>query len=285
MSATSNWLDVMNTVEDKVTQGLAILKRMTDKSGSIKPWRGTLRKRFALYSGGNDSICSTDLAMRNGLADEVLHIDTEFGIRQTHEHAIYVMRSMGWPYRVVTPPDLSYRDFVLKHGFPGPAAHRYAYVWLKERAITEVVRQTKKNFWDKVALITGVRNTESARRMGYNMPIIRIDARLWVAPAFTWSKADCEVYRRYYNLPKNPVSDVLGYSGECLCGAFAAPGEIKILDRHFPEEALRIHLLEQEARKARKHCVWGTRPPKDTGEQGDLFMPICVGCTSRSVTS
>lgn len=279
---SERWLQVQYNCTERINESLATLRRMTDKTACGKPWRGILRKRFALYSGGNDSMCSTHLAMNNGWADEVLHIDTQFGIRKTHEHAVEVMRSFGWPYRVVTPPDWGYRDIVLRKGFPGPAAHRYCYVWLKERAIAQVVRETKKGFWDKVALITGVRNTESARRMGYNTPLVRKDARLWTAPIFTWSKADCERYRRYYNLPNNPVSDILGYSAECLCGAFAKDGEIALIDKHFPCEGLEIHLLEQEAKKAGKHCVWGTRPPKEPKrDQGNLFMPACASCSSR----
>jgi 3'-phosphoadenosine 5'-phosphosulfate sulfotransferase (PAPS reductase)/FAD synthetase len=41
-------------------------------------------RRFALFSGGKDSICSTHFTMNNG-ADEVVHINTGIGIKETRE--------------------------------------------------------------------------------------------------------------------------------------------------------------------------------------------------------
>lgn len=274
----SEWSTIQCEVTARINQGLAIFECAEEKYPLLRP-KGIVR-RFALYSGGNDSMCSTNLAMENGWADEVIHIDTGIGIPETHRHAEFVMSNRGWPHRTIKPPDWSYRDMVLRRGFPGPAAHKYAYVWLKERAIAKLVRETKKKRFDRIALITGVRNRESTRRMGYTIPIIRIDARVWVAPLFSWSKADCQEYMTYYNLPRNPVSDLLGYSGECLCGAFAKPKEIKIIEKWWPETAIKIHLLEQEAAKAGKHCVWGTRPPKEKFMDELPFMPMCAGCLS-----
>lgn len=270
---TRQWLTIQENCTDRVNEGLKILA-----SVDFRP----IVKRFALYSGGNDSICSTHLAMNNGWADEVIHIDTGIGVRQTHAHAIEVCERMGWPYRVLTPPNWTYEDMVLRRGFPGPAAHRYAYSWLKERPIAKLVRETKTHRMDKVILITGVRNRESARRMGYTKPVVKMGARIWVAPLFTFSKADCQQYIAYYGLPRNPVSDELGYSAECVCGSFAKDGELSIINRIDPETGMQIALLQQKAKLAGKHCVWGTRPPKER-KTDDAFMPMCVGCLSDHV--
>lgn len=269
-----NWLDIQIDVSRLSADALDVFSRVDAFT------RHPIRCRYALFSGGNDSICSTHLAMTNGWANEVIHIDTGIGIAATHEHAVQVCKRFLWPYRVIKPPDWNYRDMVLRRGFPGPAAHRYAYSWLKERAIAKLVRETKEKRFDRIALITGVRNRESARRMGYTEPIIRMDARIWTAPIHSWSKADCQQYMQYYNLPRNPVSDILGFSGECLCGAFAKPGEMKVIEQHYPEIALKIHALEVEAKFAGKHCVWGTRPPKERKLDDEAFLPMCVGCLS-----
>jgi 3'-phosphoadenosine 5'-phosphosulfate sulfotransferase (PAPS reductase)/FAD synthetase len=274
-----NWHDIQCDVTAKIEEGIETISRVRAFT------RHPIVRVFCLFSGGNDSICSTDLAMRNGLANEVIHIDTGIGIKQTHTHAEHIMCRYGWEHRTITPPDWTYRDIVLRRGFPGPAAHRYAYSWLKERAIAKLVRETKEHRDDKVILITGVRNRESSRRMGYKEPILRMGARIWTAPIFTWSKADCQQYMQYYNLPRNPVSDILGYSGECLCGAFAKPGEMAIIERHFPEAALKIHALELEAKAAGKPCVWGTRPPRNPKFDDQPFLPMCVGCLSDHTAS
>ena len=52
-------------------------------------------------------------------------------------------------------------------------------------------------------------------------------------------------------------------SGECLCGAFAKPGEIKQIETVSPPAAEQIHALEAKAKRAGVHCVWGTRPPRE----------------------
>lgn len=234
-------------------------------------------KIFALLSGGNDSMVSAHFAMEHG-AQEVLHLNTGIGVEETREHVRRVCNRFGWPLREEHPPDKSYDEFVLEKGFPGPAGHRYAYSWLKERALRKVIRETKKNWADRVMLVTGVRNQESARRMGHSLPIIREGAKIWVAPMYSFSKIDLHEYRTKFNLPQSEVSRKLGMSGECLCGAFAAPGELERIKLHYPKAAQRIEDLERRAREAgQPHCKWGVRPQRVS--IGDpKFMPLCVGC-------
>jgi 3'-phosphoadenosine 5'-phosphosulfate sulfotransferase (PAPS reductase)/FAD synthetase len=143
---------------------------------------------FAMYSGGDGSLAATHFAMANG-ADEVLHISTGIGVDENAKLSVIEVvretcRSHGWPLRVETPPDLTYEQMVLKHGFPGPGGHLYPYVWLKDRAIAKVVRETKTRWRDRVGFSTGVRNGDSARRMGFISPIVRDGARVWIAPSY-----------------------------------------------------------------------------------------------------
>lgn len=240
-------------------------------------------KSYALFSGGNDSLASTHYAMEHG-ADEVLHINTGIGVPETREFVRETCKRMGWPLREEYPPDWTYRDMVLRRGFPGPGGHRFAYSWLKERAIRKVVREAKARRFDRVRLITGVRRTESARRMGYVEPEFRTGAQVWTAPMFQLAKFQVIEYIEAHGLKRNPVTSVLGMSGECLCGAFAQPNEIVTIERHFPRVAQQIHELEIEAKSAGKHCVWGTRPPREKNlNQYEIpFMPLCSGCPHSS---
>lgn len=236
---------------------------------------------YAMFSGGKDSIVSTHFAMEHG-AHEVLHLNTGIGIRQTREFVRDTCKYYGWPLREEHPPATTYRQFVLKHGFPGPGSHRYAYSWLKERALRKVVREAKTKVKDRVMLMTGVRNLESARRMGFVEPVVRQGAMVWVAPMYQFSDIDMHAYRAKHNLPLSQVSKDLGMSGECLCGAFASPGEFERIAKFYPEAADEISELEIDAKLAGVHCRWGTRPKRGGALSEDLpFMPMCVSCPTK----
>lgn len=239
---------------------------------------------FAMYSGGNDSLVSTHFAMENG-AHEVFHISTGIGVNEPNGlSVIEVVRETckryGWPLVVKTPPDLDYRAMVLRYGFPGPGAHLYPYSWLKERCIAALQRETKKRRSDRIALVTGVHNTESARRMGFVQPCVKVKARVWVAPLYYFNTLDFEAYRREYDLKPSPIAELIGMSGECFCGAFAKPNEIVKIQKNFPALAAQIQGLEKEAKERGVHCKWGTRPPKkkNRAQMEIPFMPLCVNC-------
>jgi 3'-phosphoadenosine 5'-phosphosulfate sulfotransferase (PAPS reductase)/FAD synthetase len=239
-----------------------------------------IRGPLALFSGGNDSLCSTHFAMEHG-ARGVVHINTGIGIRQTREFVRDTCKDNRWPLRELYPPALSYREMVVKYGFPGPGGHRFAYSWLKERAIRQIVRENKGHKLDRVGLITGVRTQESARRMGFVKPIVSVGAQVWIAPLFCFSTLDIADYMKANRLQENPVRRILGMSGECLCGAFAKPGELENKIRpNFPEVAGQIDAIAKEAKTAGKHCIWGTRPKKEKllNQLEIPWMPLCSGC-------
>ena len=244
-------------------------------------------KIFALFSSGNDSLCSTHFAMNHG-ATEALLCNTGFGIRQSREHWFATCCRHKWNCRMVFPPDKSYRDFVLQYGFPGPSAHRYAYVWLKERALLKVIQENKKDRLDRVMLVTGVRNKESARRMGFVQPIVRKGAAVWVAPMYNFSALDVSRYIEENSLIKSPVADLIHMSGECMCGAFAngdatpKDAEFRELEMWFPEMAEEIKKLQVEAESLGVHCKWGRKPIKENLTQEFSFMPMCVGCEMKT---
>jgi 3'-phosphoadenosine 5'-phosphosulfate sulfotransferase (PAPS reductase)/FAD synthetase len=239
---------------------------------------------FACFSGGNDSAVTTHFSMKRELAHEVFNINTGIGIPEAREHLYRTVDRFNWPLRVKTPPAFSYEQIILKWGFPGPGAHAYPYRWLKERAIEQLVRETKKEFNDRVMLITGVRASESARRMGFCKPVHRDGALVWVAPMYSWSQGQMDDYMEQHKLVRNPVTEKLGISGECLCGAFASPNERKRIARHYPEFNSYLSVLEAQVEDANQpYCRWGNGVRIDPN-QGKLdftpkFMPMCAGCS------
>ena len=237
--------------------------------------RATTIPSFCLFSGGHDSVVATHLSVSAGYAKRVVHINTGTGITENRNYVFEMAEMFKWKIEEIHPPESSYEDFVLKYGFPGPMAHRYAYIWLKERALKKLVQSAVCPPHNRAMLLTGIRSKESARRMGYNSPTNRVGSTIWVAPIYYFSAIEVTEYMERHGIPRNPVVDLLHRSGECNCGAFAHPGEMAEMEMWFPETAKKLHALEVQARNAGVGCIWGKGGKKP---KVPTFMPLCVGC-------
>lgn len=239
---------------------------------------------WAMFSGGHDSLTATHVAAQHPRFAGVVHINTGIGIEQTREFVRDTCRREGWPLREYEPP-VSYDDLVMRWGFPGPGGHGLIYNRLKERCIRAHVRWVKDGHRrdSLVVLATGVRSEESARRMRHVQRIQKDEGRVWAAVIFDWTKIDCGRYIAAHDLPRNEVVDLLHMSGECLCGAFARPGELEEVALWYPEVAARIRRLEEVAEDSGiAACRWGVRPPQQQLPGQQSLMPLCVGCEARA---
>lgn len=100
-------------------------------------------KVYCLISGGNDSSVASHLAASYGpRVDGLVHINTGIGIEDTREFVREYARYLQLPLTEKHPPR-TYEELVLEYGFPGPAAHRYMYSWLKERPLRQVRREAQ----------------------------------------------------------------------------------------------------------------------------------------------
>jgi 3'-phosphoadenosine 5'-phosphosulfate sulfotransferase (PAPS reductase)/FAD synthetase len=242
----------------------------------------TFRESFAMLSGGDHSVAATFYALENDLARKVAHVDTGISADAVCKEFVQdTCSDLKVPLRIMKPPQLQYEDLVLKYGFPGPAHHSIMYRWLKERAIRQLVRESKQNRMDQVGLVSGVYNQESARRMGFTLPRVKVGAQVWLAPLYNWNPIMFDQYKRKHSLPTSPVKATLGFSGECLCGAFATPNEIVRIEKFYPATAAKIHDLERKAKAAGKHCVWGVRPKRTTAQYEIPFRPMCSSCPTK----
>lgn len=238
---------------DKIEQG----KRMI--AIAVKMYKP--RKVWALCSGGNDSLCSTHLAMSTGLCDGVASINTTIGIQETRDHLTKVCDKFGWPLKWLFPT-YTYAELCGKFGMPGPGGHALVYNRLKLHCIGRLARYERSKKTDKIMVISGCRLNESVRRMNNALPITREGRLIWCAPIINWDDEDKTVYQINNRIPRNPVTPVLGISGECLCGAFAKPGEREKIRESFPDAESQIVAAEHAAASNNKPCAWGTRPPK-----------------------
>lgn len=237
---------------------------------------------FALFSGGHDSLAVTHVAMRHPEVSAAVHINTGIGIEETRTFVRETCEGRGWTLIERHPPELTYEQMVLKYGFPGPGGHLYPFSWLKERALHKLIREHRipnRN----IMLITGVRKQESERRMGHVQPILKDGRKIWVAPLTDWTARDVGDYIESAGLKRNPVVDMLHMSGECLCGAFAKPGELEWISAWYPRIGKQIRDLECRAEEAGVHCKWGVRPPKRYQQirQGQMELMLCWSCSRR----
>lgn len=250
---------------------------------------------FGLFSGGHDSFSACYVATHHRQCREVVHINTNTGVEATRDYVLDTCWQRGWRLRefkavenmradgTIDPQD--YRAMVLRHGFPGPAGHRYMYIRLKERALKMLARHAGADCRGKIKrrimLVSGCRSEESDRRMGTVNEVQLHGREVWVAPIHDWSKLDTSHLLELADQPRNPVVDLIHKSGECLCGAFAKPGELEELGLWpITRPAYdRIKALEIEVRAAGHNWGWGERPPK----KGKIVIheppgPLCWSC-------
>jgi 3'-phosphoadenosine 5'-phosphosulfate sulfotransferase (PAPS reductase)/FAD synthetase len=262
------------------------LLKLVEQANQIvdKAWElhaaGRMRAAWCiLFSGGNDS---TVLAhMLRHRADCAVHANTTIGIEDTRQFVRDTCQHWGLELIERTAP-VSYRDLVMERGFPGPAMHYKMFQRLKERCLEQVRNELVTNpRRERVLFIAGRRRSESRRRI--NIPLYEADGSIvWASPIAMWTKEDMGVYRAIAArdgdpVPFNSVSDALGMSGECLCGAFAQDGELDRIRFWYPDTAEEIEQLQADVRAAgitEPFCRWGHGKGKPTEKTGKL----CTSC-------
>jgi 3'-phosphoadenosine 5'-phosphosulfate sulfotransferase (PAPS reductase)/FAD synthetase len=251
-------------------------------------------KVFGLFSGGHDSLTATIIAASHHRFSAAVHINTGIGIeerrnfvRRTAEHCKIKLLEYRATENVRadgTPDPFVYEDLVLKYGFPGPSGHQFMYNRLKERQLQKLERDHDiggRGFHKRrVLYVSGCRSQESTRRMGHVDEVQAQGKRIWCAPIHDWTKLDTTLFIRWMKLERNPVVDLIHKSGECLCGAFAKPGELEELNMWSETRPCyqRIKALEAAVSAEGKHkWGWEGRPPK---KEKALLPPgmLCHSC-------
>lgn len=239
---------------------------------------------YAAFSGGDTSRVVAHWMMNNVPGCRVFHANTGIGIEAARQNVRDTCAKYGWPLDEIRAKEdcgQDYREIVLEHGFPGPHMHRKMYARLKERPVRLLVKRAKRHVRDKVLIATGIYKEESQNRMGYSQRNINfVGSQMWVNPFYWWPKARFMDYLEQHQIRRSPVSELLGMSGECLCGAFAHKGEKALVRIVCPRTAEYIDQLEKDVKSAGHSWGWEEKPPKESSvdEYPDMFRPFCAGC-------
>lgn len=264
---------------------------------------------YWLFSGGNDSVIVGHLL--RGRYDAVLHVNTGTGIPETTQHVRDVTAAWGDNLHELHPKN-SYRDLVLGkviastgpnagiravwQGFPGPAGHKVMYRHLKDEPLMRFRRSIvgDQGRARKIAYLGGMRWGETERRFRNAEAIDQDGAIVWVSPLVHWTDAHMREYRARHRcqrghehakhrlcfdgaLPLNEVTEHIHMSGECLCGAYAKPGELDEIEFFYPETAEGLRALETEAEAARiRYCRWGQPNGKADAVPAGRLCSSCV---------
>lgn len=294
----------IRTLDQAIARSLEIL----DEALAAYPIVGT----YWLSSGGNDSAIVGHLL--RGRYDAVLHVNTGTGIPETTQYVRDVAAAWGDTLHELHPKN-SYRDLVLGkvlasrgpntgiravwQGFPGPVGHRVMYRHLKDEPLMTFRRSIvgDQGRTRKLIYLGGMRWAETERRFRNAEAIDQDGAIVWVSPLVHWTDAHMREYRARHRcqqdhehaqhrlcfdgaLPLNEVTEHIHMSGECLCGAYAKPGELDELRFFYPGAAGMIEFLEAEARAAGiPACKWGQKPPSEKGAATPAGR-LCSSCVA-----
>lgn len=202
-------------------------------------------KVWCLLSGGKDSVCTAAFLAEQGRLAGCVFIDTGISCPDTCPFVQRLCKSQGWELRIFKAKK-EYEDLVMRFGFPqGPVGHKWAYIWLKERAL----REAKKALGPDVTFASGVRKKESNRRARSIATGMKGGIRI-EAPIQDWSTSDVWRFIRERGLEVSPSYLSLGRSGDCLCGSFSQRGEADVIRRAYPDVAARILSLEERVKES-----------------------------------
>jgi 3'-phosphoadenosine 5'-phosphosulfate sulfotransferase (PAPS reductase)/FAD synthetase len=272
---------------------------------------------YWLFSGGNDSVIVGHVM--KGEYNAVLHVNTGTGIPATTQHVHDVAEAWGDTLHELHPKN-SYEDLVLGKviastgpnagirpvwkGFPGPAGHKVMYRHLKDEPLMRFRRETlgdqarlPRKDRKKIIYLGGMRWGETERRFRNAEAIDPDGSIVWVSPIVHWTDAHMVEYRARHRcqqdhehaphrlcfdgaLPLNEVTEHIHMSGECLCGAYAKPGELDEIGFFYPPAVKPLRELEQKAAAAGiPACRWGQKPPGQTNSSAPAGR-LCSSCVA-----
>lgn len=231
---------------------------------------GQVRVVMAFLSGGKDSAVASYIgykfARAKGLRFQLVHIDTTINVPETEE---YVWRYARWldVELVILRPEKTFREYARDFPYwPNLVHARWCYYYLKIRPLAKYLSQFPEY---SVLQVTGIRQNESLfREKKFEKPFDVVCDKKHGRPCqYVWhpvlhlSAYDLERLVRQFGIPRNPVWDVLGFSGECLCLAGMPRGSLDRLIRYYPNVAKELAEIDDIINSSRESDKISYPPP------------------------
>lgn len=219
------------------------------------------RQVYCFFSGGRDSALACFIAKRvadvRGWNFRLVHIDTTIYIRETRE---YVHRYAQWlgAELVVIKPEQTFREYAAKYGM-WPSLFPYRFRWcMRELKLKPSVKYLQEHYKQGDLVVLAIRKRESKfREKLYNEVFVdhiygnKVKVMLWMPLLHADDATVIKLIRRY-NIPRNPVWDKIGFSGECLCMAGMPIHHIVLVMRHYPEEFRQLLEIDEMINRNRR---------------------------------
>jgi len=174
---------------------------------------------------------------------EVVFVDTTVGLPLVRDYIEKVSKLYGWNL-VIVSPKRSFFEIASKQGMPTPRI-RWCCRYLKLRPLLEYAASLGKQ---RILFVTGLRRNESKRRSKLKGLFYRryrgVDI-FYVDPIIDWGDEDVERYIEENSLPVNPAYKLIGFSGECFCGAFTKLEHLIKVAREYPDFIEKFRILEE----------------------------------------
>lgn len=212
------------------------------------------------FTGGGDSLTVLHLMLDLGIPFRPFFCNTGIGIKEQWQFIRDYCKKLNLDLIEQTPVYKTYKQMIISHGFPGASAHLMMFSNLKEKSIKYINDQ----YQGKAMFITGVRVSESERRKVNISSEIQYNKKQgirWCNPIMNWDDDDKEEYLESRGVSPSPVAKLIGFSGECLCGAYAEKGELDRIKEHFPDTAKEITDLQELLNYIGFTWGWNDSPP------------------------
>lgn len=252
-----------------------------------------------MFSGGTDSLTAYHVAKDCGVKiDALMHVNTGTGIHETTQFVRLFAEREGLRY-IEADSTGKFDAYVMRKGFMGIGigAHSFAYHLLKTPFRGELSKHFRRGFRGrKILLLNGVRSQESDnRKRNYSGSYYDVDSgaksNVWVNHIWDWTSSDCIAYLQEKLVKRNPVSECLGRSGECMCGTVQPSEARRKASELFPKWGSWLDALER-ASKDKFGWGWGDPIPAwftkiKAGQLslGGDFMPMCRECDALVMTA
>jgi 3'-phosphoadenosine 5'-phosphosulfate sulfotransferase (PAPS reductase)/FAD synthetase len=216
------------------------------------------RTIHSFFSGGRDSALSSFIAYKvaktKGWKFKLIFINTTIAVPDTlnyvHEYANWLNVEL-----VELRPAHTFEELVIKYSYPALWFNRWCYYTLKRGPTIEYLN---RNYKPNDIVTMGIRGSESLFRLiNYDKVFSErcygdLCVKAWY-PILRLTDIEVENLIRKFRIPRNPVWDRIGMSGDCLCLAGTSESKLERIAIYYPNIMEKYVELDKKVQANRKN--------------------------------